>query len=245
VTQAWDFRPGSNFVLEMHRAATEANRTIAVLSQKYLESTFTNPERAAAFAQDPEGKIGKLIPVRIDACQLTGILAPIAYLDLVGLPENDARAALLGAFNIRNKPVSAPAFPGVSPTQPAFPGATETMSTPVAETLASVAENADQSSRLSASQRLQFIRQLNAILPQQFNMLLFAVNPPAGLIPPMPASQGDRTAALLTWAEAPWRLRALSASGGPGNDCKPPVGPSHPPRFPTLLPQAERWQYSS
>jgi internalin A len=56
VIQAWDFGPGSNFVLEMQRAAIEANRTIAVLSQKYLESTFTQPEWAAAFAQDPQGK---------------------------------------------------------------------------------------------------------------------------------------------------------------------------------------------
>src|ERR1700726_1682479 len=31
VIQAWDFRPGSNFVLEMQRAANEAKRTIAVL----------------------------------------------------------------------------------------------------------------------------------------------------------------------------------------------------------------------
>jgi TIR domain len=211
VIQAWDFLAGSNFVLEMQRAAIEANRTIAVLSQKYLESTFTQPEWAAAFAQDPQGKTRKLIPVRVAPCELTGILASIVYLDLVGLPENDARTALLGAFSIRNKPDSAPAFPGTrtpqppgaSPTKPTFPGAPGTMTAPVAEILSSVAENADQSRRLSPSQRLQFIRQLNAILPQQFNMLLFSVNPEPGLVPPMPAPQGDRTAALLTWAEAP------------------------------------------
>jgi hypothetical protein len=82
----------------------------------------------SGIAQDPEGKTRKLIPVRVDACQLTGILAPIVYLDLIGLPENDARTALLGAFSIRNKPVSAPAFPstrtprspGVPPTHPAL-----------------------------------------------------------------------------------------------------------------------------
>jgi hypothetical protein len=42
VLLAWDFLAGSNFVLEMQRAATEANRTIAVLSQKYLDSSFTH-----------------------------------------------------------------------------------------------------------------------------------------------------------------------------------------------------------
>jgi TIR domain len=211
ILQAWDFRPGSNFVLEMQRAATEANHTIAVLSQKYLESVFTQPEWAAAFAQDPQGKRQKLIPVRIATCELTGILAPIVYLDLVGLPENDARTALLGAFSGRNKPASAPTFPGtrtpralgLSSTQPAYPGANKMTSAPVSETLSSVAENANQTPSLSTTQRLQFIRHLNEIVPQHFNMLLFALNPPAGLVPPMPAPQGDRTSALLTWAEAP------------------------------------------
>ncbi|MEA3325073.1 MAG: toll/interleukin-1 receptor domain-containing protein [Euryarchaeota archaeon] len=36
VLQAWDFRPGSNFVLEMQKAAENASRTIAVLSPDYL-----------------------------------------------------------------------------------------------------------------------------------------------------------------------------------------------------------------
>ena len=210
VIQAWDFLAGSNFVLEMQRAATEANQTIAVLSQKYLDSSFTQPEWAAAFAQDPQGKKQKLIPVRIAACELKGFLAPIVYLDLVGLPENDARTALLGAFS-RNKPAVAPVFPDtrtpqvppVSSTQPGYPVATARTSAPVAEILSAAMERADQTTRLSAAQRFQFIRQLSEIVPQQFNMLLFAVNPPSGLIPPMPAAQGDRTAALLTWAEAP------------------------------------------
>ena len=127
VIQAWDFRPGANFVLEMQQAATGAKQTIAVLSKKYLESIFTTSEWAAAFAQDPQGRKQKLIPIRVAPCELTGILAPIIYLDLVGLPEEDARVALLGAFSDRSKPARAPAFPGtqrprVSPTQLAYPG---------------------------------------------------------------------------------------------------------------------------
>ena len=47
--QAWDFLPGSNFVLEMQKAATDAKRTIAVLSPNYLAAEFTQPEWAAAF----------------------------------------------------------------------------------------------------------------------------------------------------------------------------------------------------
>jgi pimeloyl-ACP methyl ester carboxylesterase len=210
IIQAWDFRPGGNFVLDMQRAASGAEKTIVVLSPAYLQSEYTQPEWASAFAQDPQGTARKLIPVRIAKCEPTGMLAPIIYVDLLGLAQDDARAVLLGAFSERAKPSSMPAFPGAqSPyvsaaqPQPAYPGTTNATSTSTAKILVTLAESADQSLRLSASQRLQFIRQLNAILPQQFNMLLFAVNPEPGLVPPMPAPQGDRTSALLTWAEGP------------------------------------------
>ena len=55
VIQAWDFRPGHNFVLEMQKAARETERTLAVLSEDYLNAEFTQPEWAAAFARDPQG----------------------------------------------------------------------------------------------------------------------------------------------------------------------------------------------
>ncbi len=194
----------------MQRAATEANRTIAVLSQKYLESSFTQPEWAAAFAQDPQGKKQKLIPVRIAACELTGILAPIVYLDLVGLPENDARTALLGAFSIRNKPASAPTFPGTrtpqppgaSPAQPAYPEHQNDLHTCRGDSVGCSGKGRSKSPplRLSAfSIHPTSKRDRTAA----FQYAVVCCKPPAGLVPPMPAPQGDRTAALLTWAEAP------------------------------------------
>jgi hypothetical protein len=207
IIQAWDFRPGGNFILNMQRAASLAEKTIVVLSPTYLQSEYTQPEWGAAFARDPQGKERKLIPVRIAKCKPTGMLAPIIYVDLLGLPEDDARAVLLGAFSERAKPSSVPAFPGaqspdVSAAQPAYyPGTTSATLRPIAEILSTTVESADHRRRLSVSQRLEFIEQLNAISPQHFNMLLFAVNPPVGLIPPMPVAQGDRTIALLTWAE--------------------------------------------
>ena len=76
VIQSWDFRPGSNFVLNMQSATEEAERTIAVLSPDYLASEFTSGEWAAAFAQDPTGKKSKLLPVRVRECEPTGISSP-------------------------------------------------------------------------------------------------------------------------------------------------------------------------
>ncbi len=95
ILQAWDFRPGSNFVLEMQSATSRAKRTIAVLSPDYLTSLYTQPEWAAALVQDPTGQNGTLLPVRVHGCELTGLLSSIVYLDLVDLDESEAAAVLL------------------------------------------------------------------------------------------------------------------------------------------------------
>jgi tetratricopeptide (TPR) repeat protein len=123
VLQAWDFGAGSNFVLEMQKAASEAERTIAVLSPDYLASRFTQPEWAAAFAQDPTGEKRLLIPVRVRECDVKGLLGPIVYIDLVGLDEVAAKARLLAEVqHERRKPAVAPRFP-VKAETPRFPGA--------------------------------------------------------------------------------------------------------------------------
>ncbi len=118
VIQAWDFRPGSNFIVEMQKAAANADRTVIILSSDYLAARFTVPEWAAAFAQDPTGELGKLIPVRVGECNPKGLLPQIVYIDLVGKSEEDARGALLsGITQKRAKPATAPAFPGAATHQ--------------------------------------------------------------------------------------------------------------------------------
>ena len=105
--QHWDFRPGSNFVLEMHKAAAQADRTIAVLSPDYLTALFPQPEWAAALVRDPSGAERKLVPLRVQPCKPDGLLEAIVYADLVGLNEQDARTRLLAAVQTgRAKPVS-------------------------------------------------------------------------------------------------------------------------------------------
>ena len=115
VLQAWDFRPGQNFVLNMHNASRGSKRTIAVLSPDYLRATFTQPEWAAAFRQDPLGTKGTLLPIHVRECkkQINGLLGPIAYIDLVGLDKPTARQELLaGVNNQPQRPVTPPPFPG-------------------------------------------------------------------------------------------------------------------------------------
>lgn len=120
IIQAWDFKPGTNFVLEMQSALTRTDRLILILSKNFLASDFTQPEWASAFANDPRGSENRLLPVRVGECKPTGLLNTIVYVDLVGKDEDTARADLISALRRgRAKPSSSPAFP-VS-TQPQFP----------------------------------------------------------------------------------------------------------------------------
>jgi hypothetical protein len=123
VLQAWDFRPGSNFVLEMDKAASKAERTIAVLSPNYLKALYTQPEWSAAFRRDPTGEKGYLLPVRVQESEIPGLLGSIVYIDLVGQEESTARERLLeGLRKGRNKPTTPPNFPGSLSKEPSFPG---------------------------------------------------------------------------------------------------------------------------
>jgi hypothetical protein len=121
ILQDWDFRPGDNFVLRMHEASKDAERTIAVLSPSYLKSSFTQPEWAAAFVKDPTGR--SILPIVVQKCAPSGLLAAIVHVDILGLSEDDARQAILaGAKRGRQKPKRAPRFP-VGEPKPSFPGA--------------------------------------------------------------------------------------------------------------------------
>jgi TIR domain len=125
VIQAWDFRPGSNFVLEMQKAASEADRTIMVLSPDYLKSQFTSPEWAAAFVQDPQGIRRKLLPVVVRKCNPPGLLKSVVHVDLTETDEASARQRLLdGVKAERAKPRQRPKFPGAGSRQAhkPFPG---------------------------------------------------------------------------------------------------------------------------
>jgi hypothetical protein len=113
IVQAWDFRPGSNFVLEMQKAASSAERTITVLSPDYLKSQFANPEWAAAFATDPQGLKRSLVPVMVRPCEADGLLNPVVHINLTAVDEEEASKRLLaGVRSERSKPSTRPAYPG-------------------------------------------------------------------------------------------------------------------------------------
>jgi tetratricopeptide (TPR) repeat protein len=127
VLQAWDFTAGSDWASEMQRAMTSARRTIAVLSSNYLQSLYGEAEWRAAFASDPTGERGLLVPVRVENLRPPGLLQTRVYIDLVGLSQADAASRLLESVRrdrTRAKPERPPSFPGApAPTDvvPQFP----------------------------------------------------------------------------------------------------------------------------
>jgi len=110
--QEWDFRPGKNFGNEMHDCIEHSKKMIAVLSKAYLNSPFTRAEWIAKFVDDPTGKEQKLIPVRVEDCEPTGLLKPIVYIDIVGLNEKDATSRLLSGISAQSARLKRkPCFP--------------------------------------------------------------------------------------------------------------------------------------
>jgi hypothetical protein len=108
IIQDWDFLPGSNFVLEMDKVIKRVERVIAVLSPEYLASQYGSPEWAAIFRRDPQGKERHLIPVRVQPCEVKGLL-PI---DLISCKDQVAQQRLLnGIRGIRLKPEQPPHLP--------------------------------------------------------------------------------------------------------------------------------------
>jgi tetratricopeptide (TPR) repeat protein len=145
IFQGWDFRPGNNFVLRMQEAAAETERTIAVLSEDYLNAEYTQPEWADAFRRDPEGKQRILIPICVRESKPSGLLSSTINIDLVGRSEDEARALILEGLKERVKPNEAPAFPATS-EESVKSGSERVMPNPV-EYPGTSASNFDNSSK--------------------------------------------------------------------------------------------------
>ena len=111
IIQAWDFKPGNNFVLEMQKAILSCRRTILILSQSYLESEYCQAEWASIFNYDPTGKRAELIPIRVADVKPEGLLSSIIYIDLFEQQEDVAIKKLLNGVGYSENPRKKSEFP--------------------------------------------------------------------------------------------------------------------------------------
>jgi TPR repeat protein len=140
LVQAWDFVPGSNWVQDMQAGVRDAARTIAVLSEAYLDSEYGSAEWQAAWVSDPGGARRRLLTARVAESARPGLLAGVVGVDLFGVDEDTAQDRVLGmvsaAIKGRAKPASQPPFPGTGRAvadEPQFPGLLPGNTPPVQE----------------------------------------------------------------------------------------------------------------
>lgn len=93
--QSYDYWARSSMILEMFAVSAIADATIALISPDFLAESLDRPEWQAAHAQDPTGALGILVPVRVRECDVESALPGVGYVDLVGLGEEAAGAAML------------------------------------------------------------------------------------------------------------------------------------------------------
>jgi tetratricopeptide (TPR) repeat protein len=120
--QGYDFMVGKSFVNAMDEALKQSRLVACLLSPAYLDSRWCGEEWQVALLKE------KLLPLRIAECDLDGLLAPRAYLDLVGVAEVEARERIVAELKKRYgedpRPKVKPAFPrsAVASPGPRFPG---------------------------------------------------------------------------------------------------------------------------
>jgi TIR domain len=121
--QAWDFRPGFNYIQMVHDAVQTAKRMILVLSPDYLQEIEQHPEWSTAFLRHVQGQKGAFIPICVRDCTLTGLLAPIIPISLVEIHDAEAaRQKVLAGIAIgRARPTLSPLFPGARPVERQIP----------------------------------------------------------------------------------------------------------------------------
>ena len=111
IIQAWDFKPGNNFVLEMQNALLSCERTILILSQSYLDSEYCQAEWASIFNCDPTGRGAEIIPIRVTDVKPEGLLSSIIYIDLFEQSEEMAIKKLLNGVGYSENPRKKSEFP--------------------------------------------------------------------------------------------------------------------------------------
>jgi WD40 repeat protein/uncharacterized protein YjbI with pentapeptide repeats len=125
--QAWDFVAGSRFMELMDRGISQSALIVAVLSSSYLNSRYGRLEWQAALLAQPENPEKKLITIRIEDCPITGLLAQLTYVDMVGISDPEVARGLVlrrveEALAGRAVPTERPRYPGVPMTGGAAAG---------------------------------------------------------------------------------------------------------------------------
>lgn len=107
VLQDRDF-DNRNFIDAMDEALSSDTRVLALLSPAYLESDYCRAEWQNSIANDPLNRNGRLVLLRIAECRPTGLMAGLAYWDLVPLQNNSPAVADVIRRAVSGAPLALP-----------------------------------------------------------------------------------------------------------------------------------------
>ncbi len=130
--EGWDVVPGASTIGAIDAALSQSTRVVLVLSPSSMSPDVgSGGAWRAALANQTEGGLPAVVPVRVIDGRPRGVLQDLRFVDLVGLSEADAIVALRSGLGhavsgARPKSSESPPFPG----RPRFP------SGPVAEVAA-------------------------------------------------------------------------------------------------------------
>ncbi|WP_176985332.1 FxSxx-COOH system tetratricopeptide repeat protein [Asanoa ishikariensis] len=114
----WHWQTGDNVALRMNDALERAGRILMLWSPAYFDpNRFTSDEWTALMAERPEER-PHLVPLRISEVTPPRLLAPLAYRDVYGLDEEQARRSLLEAVGGKRDARGQPEFPGTAKQTP-------------------------------------------------------------------------------------------------------------------------------
>lgn len=103
IIQAWDFNVGENFLERMNDALINSRCLILVLSNAYFDSQWCKIEWISKLAEQVTTGERKILPIRIEPVNVTGLLSTIIYKDIYGKTEREAEIAILEAVNDKKR----------------------------------------------------------------------------------------------------------------------------------------------
>jgi hypothetical protein len=117
----WEISGGGDIAAWMEERHNKADHILCVISEAYLKKPYSSWERGAAQWAAATERPNFALPVFIEDCEASTLLAHLKRCDLAGLSEDGARARLASFLLPAARPAGAMPFPGSAPIAKSAP----------------------------------------------------------------------------------------------------------------------------
>ncbi|MCL1999013.1 MAG: TIR domain-containing protein [Turicibacter sp.] len=130
--QAWDIRPGDDFISKMNEFLEYSKAFIPILSEEYMKSPYCEKELSVALNKHLKTPEYRFFPIRVAEVDPSELIQTIVYVDIFDKDEDEAKKVLKYAVDKNPIPRTRPPFPGnkKQAERPPFPGGATTKKLP-------------------------------------------------------------------------------------------------------------------